>query len=58
MTSLTPLSPPIAQYTCASIFSPAGYSQGKIDDTHFRVLAAGADATLISRVEKIARARR
>src|SRR5262245_53813770 len=57
MTSLTPLSPPIAQYTSASIFSPAGYSQSKIDDTHYQVSAAGTDATPLSRVEKIARAR-
>jgi hypothetical protein len=57
MTSLTSLSPPIAQYTSSSIFSPAGYSQSKIDGTHFKVAASGTEATPISRVEKIARAR-
>ncbi len=57
VTSLTSLSPPVAQYTSASIFSPAGYSQSKIDDTHFQVSASGTDATPMSRVEKIARAR-
>lgn len=57
MTSLTSLSPPVAQYTSASVFSPAGYSQSKIDDTHFKVAASGTEATPISRVEKIARAR-
>jgi hypothetical protein len=56
-TGLTPLSPPVAQYTSASIFSPAGYSQSKIDDTHYTVAASGTEATPISRVEKIARAR-
>jgi hypothetical protein len=57
VTSLTSLSPPIAEYTSASIFSPSGYSQSKIDDTHFQVGASGTEATPISRVEKIARAR-
>ena len=57
MTSLSPLSPPVAQYTSSSVFSPAGYSQSKIDDSHFKVAASGTEATPIARVEKIARAR-
>jgi hypothetical protein len=54
---LTSLTPPVAQYSSASIFSPSGYSQSKIDDTHYTVAASGTEATPISRVEKIARAR-
>jgi hypothetical protein len=53
VTSLTSLSPPVAQYTSASIFSPAGYSQSKIDDTHFQVSASGTDATPMSRAAEI-----
>ncbi len=51
------LGPPIASYGAASMFSPSGYSQTKIDDTHFQVTAAGTEATPKERVEKIARAR-
>ena len=55
--SLSSLTPAVADYTAASVFSPAGYSQTKIDDTHFRVEASGTEATPTDRVEKIARAR-
>jgi hypothetical protein len=37
--------------------SPSGYSQTKLDDTHFQVSATGTEATPKERVEKIARAR-
>ena len=37
VTSLTSLSQPVAGYTAASVFSPVGYSQTRIDDTHFQV---------------------
>ncbi len=57
LNSLTSLSPPVADYSAASVFSPAGYSQTKIDDTHFQIQAAGTEATPKQRVEKIARAR-
>lgn len=57
MTSLTSLSQPVAGYTAANAFSPVGYSQTRIDDTHFQVQASGTDATPTARVEKIARAR-
>ena len=57
LNSLTSLTPPVADYTAASVFSPAGYSQTKIDDTHFQVEASGTEATPKDRVEKIARAR-
>ncbi len=55
--SLTSLSTPVAGYSAASVFSPAGYSQSKIDDTHFKITASGTEATPKERVEKIARAR-
>jgi len=57
LTSLTSLAPPVADYTASSVFSPAGYSQTQIDDTHYQVEASGTEATPKGRVEKIARAR-
>jgi hypothetical protein len=57
VSSLTPLTPAVTDYSAASIFSPAGYWQTKIDDTHFQVQASGTEATPTDRVEKIARAR-
>ncbi len=54
---MSSLSPPVAEYTSASVFSPAGYTQIKIDDMHYQVQASGTEATPKERVEKIARAR-
>jgi hypothetical protein len=51
------LSNPIASYGAANMLSPAGYSQTKLDDMHFKVTATGTEATPKERVEKIARAR-
>ncbi len=51
------ISPSIASYSASNVFSPSGYSQTQIDDTHFKVSAAGTEATPKERVEKIARAR-
>ncbi len=48
---------PIASFGASNIFSPAGYDQTKIDDTHFKVTGTGTEATPKERVEKIARAR-
>jgi hypothetical protein len=48
---------PITTYGSANAFTPSGYSQTKIDDTHYKVKAAGTEATPKSRIEKIARAR-
>ena len=48
---------PVASYGASNIFSPAGYDQTKIDDTHYKVKAVGTEATPKERVEKIARAR-
>ena len=39
------------------MFSPAGYTQTKVDDTHYQVKATGTEATPTARLEKIARAR-
>jgi hypothetical protein len=57
LSAMTALTPPIADYTSATAFSPVGYSQTKIDDTHYQVSALGTEATPKDRVEKIARAR-
>lgn len=57
LSAMTSLSPPVANYESASVFSPAGYSQTKIDDTHYQVQASGTEATPKERIEKIARAR-
>jgi hypothetical protein len=57
LSAMTSLSPPVAAYTAASAFSPVGYSQTKIDDTHYQILASGTEATPKERVEKIARVR-
>jgi hypothetical protein len=54
---MTSLAPPVAEFTAASVFSPVGYSQTKIDDTHYQVQASGTEATPKERLEKIARAR-
>jgi hypothetical protein len=48
---------PIASYGGSNAFSPAGYAQTKLDETHFQVRATGTEATPKQRVEKIARAR-
>lgn len=48
---------PITTYGSANAFTPAGYAQTKIDDTHYQVKATGSAATPKDRVEKIARAR-
>ena len=48
---------PIASYGESNAFAPAGYSQTKVDDTHYQVRATGTEATPRQRVEKIARAR-
>ena len=54
---MTSITPPVADFTAASVFSPAGYNQTKIDDTHYQVQASGTEATPKDRVENIARAR-
>jgi hypothetical protein len=54
---LPQLGAPVASYSPATIFSPEGYGQTKIDDTHYRVEATGTEATPKERVEKMARAR-
>lgn len=54
---ISELSAPVASYGSASVFSPAGYGQSKVDDTHYNVTATGTEATPKARVEKIARAR-
>ena len=51
------LTQPIASYGESNAFAPAGYSQTKVDDTHYQVRATGTEATPRQRVEKIARAR-
>ena len=51
------MSDPVAAYGASNILSPTGYSQTKLDDTHFKVTATGTEATPKERVEKIARAR-
>jgi hypothetical protein len=51
------LTQPIASYGESNAFAPAGYSQTKIDDTHYQVRATGTESTPRQRVEKIARAR-
>jgi hypothetical protein len=48
---------PVTIYGSSNVFTPSGYSQTKIDDTHYKVKAAGTEATPQSRIEKIARAR-
>ncbi len=39
------------------MLSPSGYSQTKLDDTHYQVKATGTEGTPTARLEKIARAR-
>jgi hypothetical protein len=51
------LTDPVAAYGPSNIMSPTGYSQSKIDETHFKVTATGTPSTPKERVEKIARAR-
>jgi hypothetical protein len=48
---------PVASYTAANVFSPAGYGQTKLGDDHYQVQGTGTEATPKERVEKIARAR-
>jgi hypothetical protein len=48
---------PVASFGASNVFSPTGYSEEKLDDTHFQVRATGTEATPKERVEKIARAR-
>lgn len=55
--SLPQLGSPVASYAPATIFSPEGYGQTKIDDTHYRVEATGTESTPKARVEMMARAR-
>lgn len=57
LSAMTSFTPPVADFTAASVFSPVGYNQTKIDDTHYQVQASGTEATPKDRVEKIARAR-
>ena len=56
LSAMTSFTPPVADFTAASVFSPVGYNQTKIDDTHYQVQASGTEATPKDRVEKIARA--
>jgi hypothetical protein len=55
--SLPHLGSPIASYAASNVLSPSGYTQTKLDDTHYQVKATGTEATPTARVEKIARAR-
>ena len=55
--SLPQLGPPVTAYSAWNVFSPSGYSEQKIDDTHYKVKATGTEATPTARLEKIARAR-
>ena len=57
LSAMTSITPPVADFTAASVFSPVGYNQTKIDDTHYQVQASGTEATPKDRIEKIARAR-
>jgi hypothetical protein len=54
---LPQLGSPVASYAPTTIFSPEGYGQTKVDDTHYRVEATGTESTPKERVEKMARAR-
>ncbi len=47
----------VASYGASNAFSPAGYSEKQIDDTHYQVMATGTEATPKDRIEKIARTR-
>ena len=51
------LGPSVASYGASNIFSPVGYDQSQIDETHYKVTATGSEVTPASRVEKIAMAR-
>lgn len=51
------LGPAVATYGAANIFSPVGYSQTQIDETHYTVTATGSEVTPTARVEKLARTR-
>jgi hypothetical protein len=51
------LDAPIAAYGASNVFSPSGYNQTKVDDTHYQVKATGTESTPTARLEKIARAR-
>jgi hypothetical protein len=55
--SLPHLDPPVASYGASNVFSPSGYSETKVDDTHYQVKATGTEGTPTARLEKIARAR-
>jgi hypothetical protein len=57
LTTMPLIAQPIASYAESNAFAPAGYSQTKVDDTHYQVRATGTEATPRQRVEKIARAR-
>jgi hypothetical protein len=35
LSAMTSITPPVADFTAASVFSPVGYNQTKIDDTHY-----------------------
>lgn len=55
--SMPQLGASVASYSPTTIFSPEGYTQTKVDDTHYRVEATGTESTPKARVEKMARAR-
>lgn len=48
---------PVASFGASNVLSPSGYSQTKISDTQYQVMATGTEATPKARIEKIARAR-
>lgn len=47
----------VAAYQRSNAFSPTGFSESIIDETHFQVTAGGTETTSSERVEKIALAR-
>lgn len=51
------MGPAVATYGAANIFSPVGYNQSQIDETHYKVSATGSEVTPVPRVEKLAKAR-
>ena len=48
---------PVASLSAANALAPSGYSETKVSDTQYQVLATGTEATPKARIEKIARAR-
>ncbi len=47
---------PITTYGSANAFTPSGYSQTKIDDTHYTVKAPGTEASPKPRIAQTSRA--